>query len=55
VRPAADLLARVVLTFGFRPSAWVDPTDPASIRRLVGTYLLPALTPSTTTPAWETT
>ena len=55
VRPAAELLARVVLTFGFRPSAWVDPTDPASIRRLVGTYLLPALTPSTTTPAWETT
>jgi AcrR family transcriptional regulator len=55
VRPAAELLARVVLTFGFRPAAWVDPHDPASIRRLVGLYLLPALTTSPTTPAWETT
>jgi AcrR family transcriptional regulator len=55
VRPAAELLARVVLTFGFRPATWVDPHDHASIRRLVRTYLVPALTPSTTTPAWETT
>jgi len=55
VRPAAELLARVVLTFGFRPSAWVDPSDPASIRRLVSTYLLPALTTSTTNDSWETT
>lgn len=53
VRPAAELLARVVLTFGFRASAWVDPSDPASIRRLVHTYLLPALTTSTTTSSWE--
>jgi AcrR family transcriptional regulator len=55
VRPAAELLARVVLTFGFRASAWVDPRDPASIRRLVRTYLLPALTTPTATTSWETT
>jgi AcrR family transcriptional regulator len=55
VRPAAELLARVVLTFGFRPAAWVDPHDPDSIRRLVSTYLLPAITPSTDTHVLETT
>lgn len=54
VRPAAELLARVVLTFGFRPATWVDPHDPTSIHRLVSTYLLPALTPSTATPSQET-
>ena len=58
VAPAADLLARVVLTHAFRPAAWVDANDPASVRRLVDTYLLPALTPSTipatATPAQET-
>jgi AcrR family transcriptional regulator len=53
VRPAADLLARVVLSFGFRPAAWLDPHDPASVLRLVRTYLLPALTPSTSPSAWE--
>ena len=51
VGPAADLLARVVLTFAFRPASWVDPGDAASVRRLVGTYLLPALASSTATPA----
>jgi AcrR family transcriptional regulator len=54
VRPAAELLARVVLTYGFRPATWVDPEDPASIRRLVRTYLVPALTPQTASPAQET-
>ncbi len=44
VRPAAELLARVVLSFTFGPSPAVDPQDPRSIRRLVQTYLLPALT-----------
>jgi AcrR family transcriptional regulator len=53
VAPAADLLARVVLTYAFRPTAWVDADDPASVRRLVDTYLLPAITPSTA-PAQET-
>jgi AcrR family transcriptional regulator len=53
LRPAAELLARVVLTFAFRPAAWVDPHDPASIRRLVRTYLAPALTPSTATSPEE--
>jgi hypothetical protein len=45
VRPAAELLARVVISFAvFRPG-WVDPQDPASVRRLVRTYLVPALSP----------
>jgi AcrR family transcriptional regulator len=58
VAPAADLLARVVLTYAFRPATWVDADDPASVRRLVDTYLLPAVhpiaTPATATPAQET-
>jgi AcrR family transcriptional regulator len=45
VRPAADLLARVVLSFGFRPAAWLDTRDPAAVRRLVSTYLVPAVRP----------
>jgi AcrR family transcriptional regulator len=44
VRPAAELVARVVLTYSFNPSDGVSPDDPASIRRLVRTYLLPAVT-----------
>lgn len=44
VRPAAELLARVVLSYSFNPSPAVDPGDDDSIRRLVRTYLLPALT-----------
>lgn len=53
VRPAAELLARVVLTFGFRPTTWLDPHDPASVRRLVRTYLVPALTSHTPTSSQE--
>ncbi len=53
VAPAADLLARVVLTFAFRPASWVDAGDGASVRRLVDTYLLPALTSSTAPAAQE--
>jgi AcrR family transcriptional regulator len=45
VRPAADLLARVVLSFGFRPAAWLDTRDPAAVRRFVSTYLVPAVRP----------
>jgi AcrR family transcriptional regulator len=45
VRPAAELVARVVLTLAFRPVPWVDPHDPASVHRLVRTYVVPALTP----------
>lgn len=52
VRPAAELLARVVLTYAFRPTPWVDPHDPDSVRRLVRTYLVPALTsPSVSEPS----
>jgi AcrR family transcriptional regulator len=43
IRPAAELLGRVVLSFIFKPTAAVDYRDPSSIRRLVQTYLLPAL------------
>jgi AcrR family transcriptional regulator len=50
VRPAAELVARVVLSFSFNPSDRVDPSDPASIRRLVRTYLLPAITPNAREP-----
>jgi AcrR family transcriptional regulator len=46
IRPAADLLARVALSYGFRPVDWLDPHDPDSVSRLVRTYLLPALSPS---------
>ena len=45
VRPAAELLARVVLSYSFNPVPELDPGDPDSIRRFVRTYLLPALTP----------
>jgi AcrR family transcriptional regulator len=44
VRPAAELVTRVVLTYSLNPSPVVDPRDPDSIRRLVRTYLLPAIT-----------
>jgi AcrR family transcriptional regulator len=43
IAPAAEFLARVVLSYSFTPSPAVDPWDPQSIRRLVRTYLLPAL------------
>jgi AcrR family transcriptional regulator len=46
LRPASDLLARVALTFGLRPPAWFDPRDPGAVRRLVETYVLPAITPT---------
>jgi AcrR family transcriptional regulator len=45
VRAASELLARTVLTFAFRPAPWIDPHDPTAVRRLVRTYLLPALAP----------
>ena len=49
-----ELPARVVLTFGFRPTAWVDPSDPAPPAGQ-HTHLLPALTTSITNDSWETT
>jgi AcrR family transcriptional regulator len=45
IAPAAEYLARVVLSYSFSPSLEIiDPWDPRSIRRLVRTYLLPAIT-----------
>jgi AcrR family transcriptional regulator len=51
VRPAADLLARLVLSFGFRPAPWLDTRDPAAVRRLVTTYLVPAVSPPPEEPS----
>lgn len=45
IRPASELLARTVVSFAFRPAPWVDPHDPASVRRVVRTYLMPAIAP----------
>lgn len=39
----AELFVRVVLTYALEPSPYVDPTDDASIARLVRRHLLPAL------------
>jgi AcrR family transcriptional regulator len=47
VRPAAELVARIVLSYSLNPSDRVNPRDPDSIRRLVQTYLLPAVTSAT--------
>jgi hypothetical protein len=44
IPPTSELLARVVLSYAFYPSAAVDPNQPETIRRLVQTYLLPAVT-----------
>jgi AcrR family transcriptional regulator len=44
VRPAAELLTRLVLAYSFGPPSTLDLRDPRSIRRLVRTYVLPALT-----------
>jgi AcrR family transcriptional regulator len=43
VRPAAELLTRCVLMFAFRPADWLDPHARSSVRRLVRTYLAPAV------------
>jgi AcrR family transcriptional regulator len=51
VRPASDLLARLVLSFGFRPPDWFDARDPDAIHRLVHTYALPAINPPEVSPS----
>ncbi|HKY67015.1 MAG TPA: TetR/AcrR family transcriptional regulator [Acidimicrobiales bacterium] len=56
VRPAAELLARCVLSFAFQPVDWLDPHDDAAVGRLVTTYLVPALTgldPDRPATPWE--
>jgi AcrR family transcriptional regulator len=45
---AAEWAARVAVTYVIHPSPTVDPRHPESIRRLVQTYLAPALDPSPT-------
>jgi AcrR family transcriptional regulator len=44
---AAEWVTRVVLTYTFNPAPSIDLTNEADARRLVRTYLLPALTPQT--------
>jgi AcrR family transcriptional regulator len=51
VRPASDLLARLVLSFGFRPPDWFDARDPDAVRRLVHAYALPAIKPPEVSPS----
>jgi len=56
VRPAAELLVRCVLSFAFQPVDWLDPHDDVAVRRLVTTYLVPALTgldPDRPSTRWE--
>jgi AcrR family transcriptional regulator len=50
IREAAELLTRTVVTYAFRPAPWVDPHDPESVRHLVRTYLLPAISPTSPPP-----
>jgi AcrR family transcriptional regulator len=45
VAHVADLLARFVLTFAFRPADWLDPRDRDAVRRAVRLYLIPCVTP----------
>ena len=44
---AAEWVTRVVLTYTFNPAPSIDLRNDADARRLVRTYLLPALTPQT--------
>ena len=45
VSRAAEWVVRVVLSYALNPSDHIDPTDAAGARRLVTTYLLPAVQP----------
>ena len=47
---AAEWLARLLISFVFNPDAGVDLTLDADARRLVRSFLLPALTPATVRP-----
>lgn len=51
---AAEYLVRVVLSYCMHPSDHLDPADPASVRRLVRTHLVPALTSETDPPPRRT-
>jgi AcrR family transcriptional regulator len=48
---AADWVARLVVTYGLNPTPAVDAHDPESVRRLVRTYLVPALAPAPSHPS----
>jgi AcrR family transcriptional regulator len=47
---AAEWAARIAVTYVVNPTPAVDPADPESIRRLVRTYLVPALQPAQEQP-----
>lgn len=44
IRPTAEWAARLVLTYSVHPVPAVRPHDPDSVRRLVDTYVMPAVT-----------
>jgi hypothetical protein len=43
IRPTAEWAARLALTYSFHPVPAVRPHDPSSVRRLVDTYVMPAV------------
>ena len=43
IRPTAEWAARLALTYSIHPVPAVRPHDPSSVRRLVDTYVMPAL------------
>ena len=47
VARAAEWVTRVVLTYTFNPAPSTDLRDEADARRLVRTFILPALSPQT--------
>jgi AcrR family transcriptional regulator len=46
----AEWAARIVLSYALHPTARMDLADEAAARRLVGTFLLPGLTPAARRP-----
>jgi AcrR family transcriptional regulator len=44
VRVAADWVTRLLFTYSLNPTTAVDPHRPETVRRIVQTYLVPALT-----------
>ena len=43
---AAEWVVRIVVSYALNPSDHIDPTTEADARRLVSTYLLPAIAPT---------
>lgn len=54
-RQAAELLVRVVLSYVLHPAPGQHLTDPEQARRLLATYVVPAITGTAASPAAPTT